>query len=1097
MKKRLLAIVLSLLLLFLARNSLASAKHTEHAVFAPGRILVQLQPRSARQSNTFFAEQHLHVLREIRRLHVQVVAVPPGQELAWAKRLRRLAVVSFAEPDYQVHILLMPNDPQFPQQWNMRQINAPAGWDTQTGSHRVTIAIIDTGVDLTHPDLVGKIVAGYDFVNDDNDPQDDNGHGTHVAGIAAAIGNNDVGVAGVDWTASVMPLKGLDKDGNGYDSDIADATRWAVDHGANIINMSFGSTSPSATLASAIAYAHYHGALIVAAAGNAFDQGNDIEYPAAQPYVMAVAATNNQNQHAYYSNTGNYVDIAAPGGNIAAQILSTIWRGTGLAYDIMYGTSMAAPHVAGLAALVMAQNPQLTVDQVAWAIESSATDLGQAGRDDVFGYGQIDVAAALVAANHLSPMPTATPAPPTPTPFPGDDYEPDNDCQTARLIRSGETQHHNFNTASDEDWVRFTLGDHANAVLETSNLGDNVDTVLELYDSDCQNRLNRDDDGGRGFASRIQMSNMPAGQYYGRVFQYAGNEVNANSRYDLTLTTNVTTTCIAESAHPYANNLDRTWVITNSNTSASSSRVHFRRIETEIGFDFLAVEDGQGQLVQTLDGGYEDWWSDPVPGRVIRLRLTSDYSVSMWGFCADKIETVATQPANRLSIAPSEAVLHLGGIVPLIVTAAMSDPVDSADLHLSFDPALLQVVDAAGQPVGKIEPGQTLTVTLQNRVDNQGGNIYFSAGRAPRRTPISGTFTLATFYVRAQGVGDAAMQFGAGTAFFRNGAAVPLAIHGGHYHIVSLLRGTATLEGHTPQHQAGQPLRLRITNGADISATMTTTLNSVGEFSVTVPYSGTFTLIAKGVHSLSNRRNQVRIPAAPWVDMGTLREGDANGDDSIAGADYSLLVTAFGSRPGTTGWNPRCDFNDDGVIDNRDFQQVVLNYGLHGPMEISAHAQRSVSRELATLTLHSDETIVLPGQIFTVTINLRTPGQRIDVADLVLHWPGHLWRSLSAPKLGAPLSILLQRKFGPDVLHISLGRPATELNTSGQYGVAQVVFRVYGDAPAGTYTLDLTGSQLFYRGSAVGFTSPAMRITVQNSLHSAIYLPFVGTGDGR
>ncbi len=1098
MKKRFLAIIVFLLLLFLARNTLASTtKHVDSTIFAPGRVLVQLKSPSPRQRATFFAERNLQIIREIKRLHIQIVAVPAGQEMMWVKRLRRLPAVSFAELDYQSHTLLTPNDPQFSRQWNLRQINAPAGWDIQTGSNAVVIAIIDTGVDLTHPDLAGKIVAGYNFVNNNNQPQDDNGHGTHVAGIAAAISNNGIGVAGVDWAARIMPLKCLNSDGSGWDSDIADATRWAVDHGAKVINMSFGSTTPSATLANAIAYAHNHDVLVVAAAGNEFEQDNNIEYPAAFPYVMAVAATNNQNQHASYSNTGNYIDIAAPGGNAAAQILSTIWRGTGLAYDIMYGTSMATPHVAGLAALVMAQNPQLTADQVAWAIESSATDLGQAGRDNIFGYGQIDMAAALNAAGHLSPMPTATPAPPTPTPLPGDAYEPDNNCSAAKVIQPGIIQHHNFNTPSDEDWVGFTLDSPADIVLQTSNLTGNTDTVLELYDGNCQHRLARDDDSGVGVASRIEMDSLPAGQYYGRVLLYGGNNFDSDSSYDLTLTNNVIPACLAESAHPYPNNLDRTWVITNSNASALTSRVHFWRIETEDGYDFLDIEDRQGQTVQQLTGAYEDWWSDPIPGRVIRLRLSSDSSIPAWGFCADKIATVANRPANSIAIAPPEATLRSGTIIPLLVTAVLSDVVDSADFRLSFDPALLQIVDAVGHPVDAIQPASTLTVTLQNKVDNQAGRIDFGVGRSPQAAPISGTLTLATFYVQTRGAGDTAMRFQSGTAFFRHGLAIPLAIDNGHYHITGLLRGTAILEGHTPQHQAGKRLRLHMTNGAGISTTMTTTLDNVGNFSVTVPYSGTFTLTVKSAHALGNRRHHVRIPTANPVAMGTLREGDANGNNRIAGADYSLLVTAFGTTPGATGWDWRCDFNDDGVIDSHDFQQIVRNYNMQGPMEVATHAQAILSRQPVTLTLHSRNMVVQAGTIFTVTIALHSPKQNIDVADLVLHWPDHPWRPLPRVQLGSPLSVLLHQKVEPHILRVSAGRPVTPQNTSGQYTVTQIAFRVYGNTQPGMYTMDLTGSKLFYRGNAIGFTAPALHITIENALHRTTYLPFIGARNGQ
>ncbi len=305
---------------------------------------------------------------------------------------------------------VIPNDTYYSTyQWNLPQIQASYAWAVSTGSSDVVVAVLDTGVDLTHPDLQGKFVAGYDFVNNDADPSDDEGHGTHVTGIIAACTNNSQGVAGVSWEGTVMPVKVMNWRGEGTHAQVAQGIIWAADHGARIINLSLGGESGSATLQNAINYAYSQGVLVVTAAGNYYQEENPVMYPAAYPHVLAVAATGDQDEHAAYSETGYYVDAAAPGGNPRSSwdanlnhwITSTYWRGAGYgAYLQIAGTSQAAPHVAGLAALIWSVSPSLSNDQVEQIIEETAVDLGVPGRDDVFGYGRIDAYRALARASY-------------------------------------------------------------------------------------------------------------------------------------------------------------------------------------------------------------------------------------------------------------------------------------------------------------------------------------------------------------------------------------------------------------------------------------------------------------------------------------------------------------------------------------------------------------------------------------------------------------------------------------------------------------------------------------------------------------------------
>ncbi len=189
-------------------------------------------------------------------------------------------------------------------QWGHAQIASTSAWDHPTGSAEIVIAVIDTGIDGGHPDLASKIVPGYDFVDDDADPTDLHGHGTHVAGIAAAVTNNTVGIAGTSWGAMVMPIRVLNEDGYGIAEDIVDGITWATTHGAHILNLSLGGSSYSQAQQDAVNPAHVAGHLVIAAMGNRRDYGNPTSYPAACDNVMAVAATNTNNGYSWFSQFG-------------------------------------------------------------------------------------------------------------------------------------------------------------------------------------------------------------------------------------------------------------------------------------------------------------------------------------------------------------------------------------------------------------------------------------------------------------------------------------------------------------------------------------------------------------------------------------------------------------------------------------------------------------------------------------------------------------------------------------------------------------------------------------------------------------------------
>ncbi|MBQ4869301.1 peptidase S8 [Priestia megaterium] len=262
------------------------------------------------------------------------------------KIYNKLEEVEYAEPNHMLKAFYTPNDPFFAYQYGPQKVQAPDAWDVTTSNGNIKIAIIDTGVQLNHPELAIKLWPGYNFVEGNLNPNDGNGHGTHVAGIAGALTENSLGIAGIAPSASIIPVRALDNSGNGTLSNIANAITYSTNAGAKVINLSLGSSQGSITLENAINYAWNQGVVIVAAVGN--EASNTLTYPAAYQNVIAVASTDINDQKSDFSNYGTWVEVSAPG----STILSTY---TGSYYAYLSGTSMACPHVAGLAALLAAQ----------------------------------------------------------------------------------------------------------------------------------------------------------------------------------------------------------------------------------------------------------------------------------------------------------------------------------------------------------------------------------------------------------------------------------------------------------------------------------------------------------------------------------------------------------------------------------------------------------------------------------------------------------------------------------------------------------------------------------------------------------------------
>lgn len=387
------------------------------------------------------------VVRTSPHAGFKVLHLPAGKTVAEMVALySQQSIVQYAEPNYIRRITWSPNDPAYSYQWHFEQIDLEGAWDQDTtspnygGDPCIVVAVIDTGVayetygsyvqasdlastnfwtnssetagNATDDDSNGYVddIHGWDFINSDAHPNDDNWHGTHVTGTIAQSTNNGTGVAGIAFNTTIMPIKVLDADGNGTDAQVADGIYYAADNGAEIINMSLGGAGSSDTLQNAVAYASNAGVTIIAAMGN--DGNTVINYPAGyNDYVIAVGATRYDQTRPSYGSYGSHMDIAAPGGDLTVnqngdayvdgvlqQTFATEKDPSTFSYPFFQGTSMATPHVAGVAALILAKNPAWTPAQVRHTLQSTAADTGSEGRDDEYGWGLLDASSAVGAS---------------------------------------------------------------------------------------------------------------------------------------------------------------------------------------------------------------------------------------------------------------------------------------------------------------------------------------------------------------------------------------------------------------------------------------------------------------------------------------------------------------------------------------------------------------------------------------------------------------------------------------------------------------------------------------------------------------------------
>ncbi|HEY9899532.1 MAG TPA: S8 family serine peptidase [Pantanalinema sp.] len=404
-------------------HQMASAGKMPSGTYSTRRVLVSFkagQAASGKESLT--ARLGLRALQDLPQLGMSVFALPASarREIALGAIAAQPAVAS-VEADVRMHAGYRPQDPDsslgaFSGLYVGFRASLYQAWDATLGDPRVVVAVVDTGVDVTHPDLRDRVVTGKNFVKQieedqddgttklvdllDKGPMDDSGHGTHVAGIIAAS-ENSRGITGMAPRCRIMPVKSLAYNESGFSSDVASGVVWAVDHGAHVINMSLGAYGGSKALEKAVAYALSRNVTVVAAMGNDRadpDAGYGVSpsYPAALPGVIAVGATDGDDKSAYFSNAGRWISVSAPGDGILSTTPTYPVHGlVAQDYDQMSGTSMATPFVAGLAALMLSHTPGLSPQQVRTRLEASADDVGVPGFDTATGHGRINPLRAL------------------------------------------------------------------------------------------------------------------------------------------------------------------------------------------------------------------------------------------------------------------------------------------------------------------------------------------------------------------------------------------------------------------------------------------------------------------------------------------------------------------------------------------------------------------------------------------------------------------------------------------------------------------------------------------------------------------------------
>jgi subtilisin family serine protease len=407
--------------------------------------------------------------------------------------IRKNSNVLTAEPNFLRNTTYVPADPQYEKQWYLDQIDMSEAWDINKGSSDVTIAVLDSGVNGDHPDLEGRVLPGYDFANNDSDPSDDNGHGTHIAGMIAA-NSDEIGMAGIDLNAKILPVKIMNEYGRGSVVDAVAGIYYAVDQGADVINMSYGTSQSSTIEEEALWEAYNQGIVLVAAAGN--EASSQWSYPASYVPVIGVAATGEDDDITDFSNYGHWIDITAPG----EDIYSTKYTG---GYESGSGTSFSAPIITGLAGLLKAEHPQWTPYEIEWALESGADRRDGTEWNIYDGYGRANAYGALTSN------------------LPSSQQDASNVRSGVEALEIDETTQEKIELPMDVDWFQFNVNESSTVSVDLENVPEQLDLVgiLSKYDGEVLIDRQVIDNNGASEDEKLTIDADP-GTYYFTVYDY-------------------------------------------------------------------------------------------------------------------------------------------------------------------------------------------------------------------------------------------------------------------------------------------------------------------------------------------------------------------------------------------------------------------------------------------------------------------------------------------------------------------------------------------------------------------------------------------------
>jgi subtilisin family serine protease/putative cell wall-binding protein len=556
----------------------------ETTAYAPDRVIVRWEDE-ALADDVMAASGLTEVETPVTGAPVEELATggqPVEQILV---ELNANPAVAYAEPDYVVELtevaVTAVNDSLTADQYSLDRMAVRAGWGIETGASNL-IAVLDTGVDFTHPDLAGRTVTGYDFVHDDGTAADDNGHGTWVSGIIAAKANNGAGVAGITWSDKILPVKIMDANGTGSTSDLARGIRYAADRGAKVINMSVGGFPTSQAVEDAVDYAWGKGAVLIGAAGN---NGIDQEfYPASYAHVVSVSATQLNDEFTNWSSFGPSVDVSAPGASVLTTNCASCMPDYG-SYTYISGTSFAAPNTAGVVALMRARYPDKSNQWIVDRLKATSDDLGYPGWDRRYGVGRVNAYRALGGSPPAAPRPG------------GDGLEANNALASARSIPLG-TVRPSIYPAGDVDYVSVSAPRAGRLTVSVTAVDDtrpwpwvrsalHVDPVLEVYRADGT-RVVRVDNATNSFATERASITMAAA---GRIVIKVSNHLPNGNRSAYTLATayldNAAPTIASRSPAAGTTNVSRT----------GPFGVTFNEAVTGVTGSTLRLKDANGMAV--------------------------------------------------------------------------------------------------------------------------------------------------------------------------------------------------------------------------------------------------------------------------------------------------------------------------------------------------------------------------------------------------------------------------------------------------------------------------------------------------------------------